>query len=185
VYLQTYGIDALPAGLGGNYVQADGNPTFEDVFYEQLTGLAPDTTYQLSFYQAASQQTGFSGATTEQWVVALGTNPLTVNCSGNPCTYSDTGASIATSPLMMNASEGTVPWNFVTVDLTTGSATTELLSFLAWGDNGNTNNLPPIVFLAGVNQANVLTPEPGTMSLFALGLIAIGASVWRMRANVL
>ncbi len=59
---------------GGNFVQADGNPTYESTFDQTITGLTAGTTYQLSFWQASSQQTGFSGATTEQWIVELGTN---------------------------------------------------------------------------------------------------------------
>ena len=34
----------------------------------------------------------------------------------------------------------------------TADAATETLSFMAWGDGGDTTNLPPIAFLAGVNR---------------------------------
>jgi len=81
-YLQTYGCPtnlAIPGGY--NEVEADGNPDFESGFNYALTGLTPGQTYSLSFYQAASQQTTFSGATTEQWIVALGTSGLT-DCAG-------------------------------------------------------------------------------------------------------
>ena len=49
---------------------------------------------------------------------------------------------------MNTPSGGLTDWNFVTVQLT-ADASTEFLSFLAWGDNGNTTNLPPILFLPG------------------------------------
>ena len=126
-----------------------------------MTGLTIGQTYTLSFYQGASQQVGFDGATTNQWIVSLGTSGLYVASSGNPsventncgtnCIYvnSDATASIAASTLMNVPNHGVVGWNYVSVDLT-ADATTDLLSFLAWGDNGNTTNLPPIAFLAGV-----------------------------------
>ena len=44
--------------------------------------------------------------------------------------------------MMTVASHGTVGWNYVTLDLT-ATAVSEQLSFLAWGDNGNTTDLPP------------------------------------------
>ena len=52
---------------------------------------------------------------------------------------------------MNTPSGGMTDWNFVSIQLT-ADAPTEFLSFLAWGDNGNTANLPPIVFLTGVDS---------------------------------
>src|ERR1700693_1375988 len=82
-YLSTWGCPSNLAITGGyNEVEADGNPDFESGFNYQLTGLTPGTTYSFSFYQAASQQGApFSGATTEQWIVSLGTSGLT-DCAG-------------------------------------------------------------------------------------------------------
>ncbi len=53
------------------------------------------------------------------------------------------------------------------------SATSETLSFLAWGDNGNTTNLPPTVFLAGVNSPS-LVPEPSTWAMMIMGFVGLG-----------
>jgi len=105
-------------------VEADGNPNFEASFSYAVTGLTLGTTYSLSFYQAASQQRGYFGATTEQWIVSLGTSGLTtcINCGpadptfgGNDSTYSnaDPTASIVATPLMHTASQGLTDWNFV------------------------------------------------------------------------
>ena len=58
---------------GGNFIQADGNPDFESSFNQVINGLTAGTTYTLSFWQAAGQQQGFTGATTEQWKVFFGT----------------------------------------------------------------------------------------------------------------
>jgi hypothetical protein len=162
-------------------VEADGNPAFESGFNYLLTGLTPGTTYTLSFYQAASQQTTFTGATTEQWIVSLGTSGMQSsypgNCPGNVCTYfnADPNASIVATSLMNTPSQGMTDWNFVTVSLKADS-TTDLLSFLAWGNNGSTVNLPPMLFLTGVNSPSGLTtPEPGSVVLF--GTVLMGAVV--------
>ena len=187
-YLQTYGCPSHLNIQGGyNVVEADGNPAFGSGFNYLVTGLTPGTTYSLSFYQAASQQTGFTGATTEQWIVSLGTSGLVSSypggCPGNVCTYSnaDPNASIVATPLMNTPSQGMTDWNFVTVSLKADS-TSDLLSFLAWGNNGSTVNLPPMLFLTGVNsQAGLNTPEPGSVVLFGTLILGLSISAARRR----
>lgn len=200
-YLQTYGCPSTLAIPGGyNEVEADGNPSFESGFNYTVTGLTPGQTYTLSFYQAGSQQTGFGNGlnTTEQWVVALGSpgsgltpcfgcGPADAYYGGNDSTYSDSDptASIAVTPLMTTPSGGLTDWNFVSVNLTADAAT-DVLSFLAWGDDGNTVNLPPIVFLAGVNSPAGLNavPEPASLTLLGGGLLGLAAMRLRRRAKV-
>lgn len=195
VYLTTYG---NPAGsYSGNYVEADGNPSYESGFNYTVTGLTPGQTYTLSFYQGASTQTGFgfnnylgrNTGTTNQWIVSLGTSGMQLR-GGGPVdpTYgptqeyynSDTSASVVASPLMTVPYQGTVGWDYVSVNLT-ADASTQLLSFLAWGDNGSTVNMPPIAFLAGVNSPRGLgVPEPAALSLFGVGLAGLGLA-WRRK----
>ena len=191
VYLTTYG---NPTGsVTGNYVEADGNPTFESGFNYLVTGLTPGQTYSLSFYQGASSQTGFGwnpvtgtySGTTNQWIVSLGTEGMNIcnNCGGydpvfgQTSTYynNDPNASIAASPLMTVPYKGTVGWQYVTVNLT-ADASSDLLSFLAWGDNGSTVNLPPIAFLSGVDSPPGLgaAPEPSTWAMMGLGFVGLG-----------
>lgn len=187
-YLPTYG---NPTGtVPGNYVEADGNPTYESGFNYTVTGLTVGQTYTLSFYQGASQQTGFGNGlpTTNQWIVSLGTQGLGV-CGNGPDdpTYGPTEtycngdgtASVAASPLMTVPSGGVVGWDFVSVNLTADN-TTDVLSFLAWGDNGSTINLPPIAFLAGVDSPAGLgsgTPEPAAWGLMIMGFLGVGGIV--------
>jgi hypothetical protein len=194
VYLQTYG---NPTGsVVGNYVEADGNPIYESGFNYTVTGLTVGQTYTLSFYQGASQQTGFVGTTTNQWIVSLGTTGLS-DCIGcgvfnstfgsNESTYSssDPLASIAASPLMTVPTGSAVGWNYVTVSLK-ADATTDLLSFLAWGDDGTTNNLPPIAFLSGVDSPAGLgskVPEPAVWAMMVLGFLGLGGLIRRERSK--
>jgi PEP-CTERM motif len=165
---------------GGNFIQADGNPTFETSFNQSISGLSVGTDYALSFWQAAGQQQGFTGATTEQWKVLFGTGSFSLDCSDPTACVIDTvgDMTVKTTALMNTPSAGTHPWELVSMDFV-ATASTETLSFLAWGDNGSTINLPPTVFLAGVNSPS-LVPEPSTWAMMVLGFVGM-AFVGRCR----
>ena len=72
---------------------------------------------------------------------------------------------------MNTPSQGVSAWYLVYMSFL-ATASTETLSFLAWGDNGNDTNLPPTVFLSGVNSPSLI-PEPSTWAMMMLGFLGI------------
>ena len=164
----------VPAGT--NFYQADGNPEFQSTIFQTITGLTVGTTYDLEFQQAAGQQVGFSGATTEQWRVFFGDGGIGVSCPVGPgnCTATGTAGDVEMdSPLMNTPSQQNFDWNVVHMQFT-ATAPSEILTFLAWGNGGSNVNLPPTLFLEGVNTAVV--PEPASLALFGAAVFGFGAS---------
>lgn len=138
---------------GGNFVAIDGDPKFAVPLTQSVTRLTPGERYSISFYQAAAQQKGFDGATTERWSVSLGSSPAQL------------------TTLMWNANHGAVGWMPQTLTFTAANAN-ELLEFVAVG---TPNGLPPFVLLDGVSIA-VAIPEPTSFALIRHRLLALPAS---------
>jgi hypothetical protein len=142
--------DAIPPSPdGGNFVAEDGNAILNTSFSQQISGLNPGSAYVLSFYQAATQQLGMSGATTEQWQVSL-------------------GSQTEDSTLMSNPSQSFTPWAQQTLTFTATSSS-EALTFLALGSPAG---LPPIALLDGVSLT-AATPEPSYATLMGAGLLGL------------
>ena len=114
--LETYFSPTGSIAPTANYVQADILYN-ESGFQVSISGLIVGQTYTLGFFQAASQQIGFTGATTNQWIVSLGTSEIFFASASTPqsrtliaheCVHSslDPTASIAATTVMSVPSGG-------------------------------------------------------------------------------
>jgi hypothetical protein len=147
---------------GGYFLAADGG--YQTGYtYTSVSGLTAGNQYSVSFYQAAAQQTGYSGATTDYWQVGLGT------------TYGS--STFINATLMSDASQSSVGWQLQTLTFT-AVASTEILSFMAVG---TPTGQPPFALLDGVTITQAV-PEPASLTLMAAGLLVLaGARAWYNR----
>jgi hypothetical protein len=145
---------------GGNYLAMDGAYEVEPVS-QTLFGLTPGKAATVSFFYAGAQQSGYTGATTEQLIVSLG------------------GQSFAT-PVLQNVDHGFTGWYSESFTFTPTSSS-EVLSFLAVG---TPNGEPPFTLLDGVSVSQ--TPEPSSLALLITGLTGVGGMVRnRFRKNAI
>ena len=148
--------------VGGNFVEADGDPSFSATISQSISGLTVGQKYDVTFWQAAGQQDTFLGPTTEQWKVGL-------------------GSEYHYSHQYQLPQGATGPWELQTLEFT-ATATTEVLSFLAAGTPGGA---PPMLFLDGVSMQAVpnAVPEPSSLALAAFGIIGLGLARSRRQAK--
>jgi hypothetical protein len=138
------------AGYTGNIIIADADTSYQETISQTVTGLTAGKTYSISFYQAAAQQAGYTGAYNNYWQVSL-------------------GSSIADSTVMPVASEGDAGWEKQVINFT-ATATSEVLSFLGKSSDTGSNE-PPLVLLAGVSMQ--AAPEPASLALLGVGFAGV------------
>jgi PEP-CTERM motif/Protein of unknown function (DUF642) len=142
--------NTLPASSpdGGNYIGADGAYQVGAIT-QTINGLVAGQQYSVGFDWAGAQQSGYTGTTTEQWLVSLG---------------DETHA----TAIVTDVSHGFTGWTHQTFTFT-ADGSSEVLSFLA---AGTPNGEPPFSLLDGVTMTAV--PEPASMTLMGSGLAVIG-----------
>lgn len=141
---------------GGNFIGADADFGTEPIT-QTINGLTAGTTYAVSFAWAGAQQSGYTGATTEQWEVNLGSNAATTQ---------DT-------QIVDNVSTGFTGWMYQTFDFV-ATGPSEVLSFLA---TGTPAGVPPFALLANVSMTKA--PEPGSLAIMVTGLAGLIATARR------
>jgi len=160
---------------GGNFVGADS--AFQMSVLYQSVNVTAGQTYNVSFYQAAAQQSGFTGNTQDYWHVTLGGTVTTGNVTlPNGDTFPGatiiTGGQSQDSATMINPSAGFQPWQLETLTFTATTTGSELLGFLAVGAP---QGVPPFALLDGVSMT-AAAPEPETLALFGIGLLGMLAA---------
>ncbi|MDR3534787.1 MAG: PEP-CTERM sorting domain-containing protein [Rhodopila sp.] len=143
---------------GGNFIAADGDYGTTAIT-QTINGLTVGQTYAVSFAWAGAQQTGYTGATTEQWDVTL----------GNSATQSTQVINIP--------SQGFSGWMNQTFNYVATSSS-EVLSFLA---NGTPAGVPPFALLANVKVTQV--PEPASMAVLLTGVAGLIGGTRRRRGR--
>jgi opacity protein-like surface antigen len=145
---------------GGFFIGAD--PGYQNTTLNQTVGgLVVGNDYNVSFYYAGAQQTGYDGATQEGWSVTFGGQTL------------DTA-------LLDNANHGFTGWNKATLTFK-ATSTTQTLSFLATGTQNA--GAPPFALLDGVSVTPV--PEPATWAMMIMGFGLMGMMMRRRRLATL
>jgi hypothetical protein len=132
---------------------------------QTLSGLIVGNRYDVTFYQAAGQQTGYEGDTTDLWAVNLGG---TFNNASYYAPYANafTGGTTLYSALMSNLSKAPVSgWTKQTLTFT-ATSTNPVLNFLA---EGTPVGQPPFALLSGVS-VTAAVPEPLTIVGTLVGL---------------
>jgi hypothetical protein len=138
----------VPAAIAGsNFLAADG--AFETVAIQQtITGLTIGSNYTVSFDWAGAQQSGYTSATSDEWLVSLGNETKSTG-------------------VVQLVPEGFTGW--MTEDMTfQATSTSEILSFLAVG---TPNGEPPFSLLTDVSMLAV--PEPGSFAMVGAGVLGM------------
>jgi hypothetical protein len=173
----------LPAGTT-NYLIDDGDDRYGAPISTDMTGLTVGATYQVTFYQATSEEDGNDQADNDSWQVyvlpGLTSGVYICPTCASPVNP-DPGDLAFTSPVIANLGGVSTPWEQETFTFT-ATRVAELLEFVADAVAAAGGAVePPLLALAGVSSARV-TPEPGTWVLTIMGAgLVFAASKLRSR----
>jgi PEP-CTERM motif len=151
----TTGLGSLPAAYTGYILVADAASPYIAGINQTISGLLAHTTYSLSFYTTGAQQNGFTGNSTDWWQVAYGPTSTSLT----------TVSPVGSVPIPPASSP---PWTQETLNFTTGTNTSEYISFLAQGTG---TGQPPFMLLADLNLTKA--PEPASIALLGLGVAGL------------
>ena len=141
---------------GGWFVASDGFDP-RTALEQTISGLDINAEYTLTFEYAHAQEANITGDTWQYWQYSLG---------------SDT----AVTPTVNLPSTGFLGW-YTATHTFTATATSEVLSFLAFGTNG----LPPYLLLDGVSLTQTkAAPAPGPLPVLG----AAGMLAWSRRLRL-
>jgi hypothetical protein len=143
--------------LGGAYVVALDGDFGVQPLTQSVSGLTVGDKYTLTFDVAFAQQYNYNGDTTQHVTASLG------------------GQSFTTADFNLT-SHGFSGWNVVT-DTFTATATTETLSFLAYGSQP----VPPFTLISGVTFAPAAVPEASTWAMMLIGFGGMGVAAHQRR----
>ena len=136
----------------GNFVAMDGDYQTDKVS-QSVSGLTEGEQYQVTFDYAFAQQKGYSGDTVQHINVSLGGQTQ----------------STANYALPQHDFSGWFNGAFTF----TANASTETLSFLAWGNRP----VPPFALVSDVKL--MAAPEPATWAMMLLGFAGLGFAGYR------
>jgi hypothetical protein len=175
----------LPTGTT-NYLIVDGDDTYGAPVSTDMTGLTVGVGYEVTFYQASTEEDGNNQADNDSWQVYVlpGLTSGVYICPTCATPVNPVPGDLAfTSPVMANTGGESTPWeqeNFFFV----ATNTSELLEFVtdAVAKAGGAVE-PPFLALAGVSTQ--LAPEPGTwvLTILGAGLVFAGSKLRRRRAS--
>jgi len=156
--------NGLPATspAGGNYVALDSDFQM-GALSQTITGLTAGKNYNVSFYWAAAQQSGFTGPTADNLMVSLGAQSQTTSTFDLP-------------------NQGFSGWMQQSFSYT-ATGPSEVLSFLA---GGQPQGAPPFALLDGVSLQQTTVPDAtSTAVIFGLSALAMGfaASLYRRQCR--
>jgi hypothetical protein len=154
-YLSVYRGFPATSPDGGKFVEADGDGPYRSALTQTIGGLTVGKSYTLKFYQAAGQQVGSSGPTTEQWTGSFGER-------------------VQTSTLYSLPQGATGAWQAQTMTFTADFAS-QVINFLATGTPGGG---PSTSFIDGISLTESV-PEPASWALMLGGFGFVGAATRR------